>query len=888
MKLKVFFLLLFPNIWVDSLLIDDLSSLKTCGSKKTEDFEDREYLPPGFNSYSVKLKFNRQQCSGSIIQERTILTAGHCCHEIKDNPTVYFGEFWRRGDPYFDSLRFNVTARKVILHPEYRVLPTQFDACLVFLNDSIYDVMPENCSRSGCVEPVCLPNFPVESFTNYTAISSGFGRKTWMLSKTLDHYSGSILTEEMCLLHENMQKKKLHSGHFCIGNLKTINEKGNLQVDRITFCDGFSGSPLVVNSDGYATIVGILSWGGRCGRYKKKYNPLVFQKVHSILPWIQKHMELESFPIKITASSDVSQNSSAPTEPPKVGAEPTKLPSILNKTLPEEKTLIPSVSTSSITKQTLSSLLPESVTDTGAAFVTSRKHLDSVSLDRQEEENQESVGDVSKVVEIPSTSEVTFQTVNLATESTTKPAQSLPEASKSIDTDLVSPEIQNVKWEKLSAAAEEVHEILNKTNSSPKEEFTEVDADKSNFHLPSEFISASNSDLSEAIEGPFEPETNITMLVDNMNGNENINAHFLTSDSSHTPALIEDLPSDSQSINLSGKRDQSANMGEILLPNFDNENDYTQVIDGAGFFEIPPIVDPDSALFNEKSGDYFSYSDFYVDDDSDYWQEKEAETSFEEAPIIFSETDSYLDELGKDTKVKEIPFEISIMQEKDRVPIIAHSSYGSSSNTEVVEPPIEWVYSAAETISSLTTLNSTATTTTTSTTTTTTSPEPKTTSSHISTSTWTTGTPHRTSTAEKNSIKNKHNSREEPVTPKNVAALTQSPVSMDFSSVPAAMSSDAMHSTTSKIIGVDFYQEIVYDTEQGEAGTSELPLVTLFQNGAYVYSSLGIIVLALSMCGCLAVRKQSRQCCSRQDSISKKNSFQETQSSRSSYLINDV
>ena len=41
-------------------------------------FQDREYLPPGFNSYSVRLKFNRQSCSGSIIQERTILTGKYC------------------------------------------------------------------------------------------------------------------------------------------------------------------------------------------------------------------------------------------------------------------------------------------------------------------------------------------------------------------------------------------------------------------------------------------------------------------------------------------------------------------------------------------------------------------------------------------------------------------------------------------------------------------------------------------------------------------------------------------------------------------------------------------------------------------------------------------
>ncbi len=66
---------------------------------------------------------------------------------------------------------------------------------------------------SGCVEPVCLPESPVEAFTNYTAIASGFGWKTWIESKTLDHYSGSILEERICLLHVNMQVSALESDH---------------------------------------------------------------------------------------------------------------------------------------------------------------------------------------------------------------------------------------------------------------------------------------------------------------------------------------------------------------------------------------------------------------------------------------------------------------------------------------------------------------------------------------------------------------------------------------------------------------------------------------------------------------------------------------------------
>ena len=67
---------------------------------------------------------------------------------------------------------------------------------------------------SGCVEPLCLfTESPVEAFINFTAIASGFGWKTWIESKTLDHYSGSILEERMCLLHENMQVSALESDH---------------------------------------------------------------------------------------------------------------------------------------------------------------------------------------------------------------------------------------------------------------------------------------------------------------------------------------------------------------------------------------------------------------------------------------------------------------------------------------------------------------------------------------------------------------------------------------------------------------------------------------------------------------------------------------------------
>ncbi|CBY18218.1 unnamed protein product [Oikopleura dioica] len=100
MKFNLACLLLISSL--PALLIDDLNSLNTCGEKKPKDFPDRAFLPTGFNSYSVKLKFSDITCSGSVIDKNAILTAAHCCLDLSKMPTIYFAEFWNKGDPYYD------------------------------------------------------------------------------------------------------------------------------------------------------------------------------------------------------------------------------------------------------------------------------------------------------------------------------------------------------------------------------------------------------------------------------------------------------------------------------------------------------------------------------------------------------------------------------------------------------------------------------------------------------------------------------------------------------------------------------------------------------------------------------------------------------------------
>jgi len=229
-------------------------------------------------------------CGGTIIDENTIISAAHCYYPLSGT-TIRFIEagITKDGpDPKKPSENGQIIQVKdVIIHPGYDDSRTigKFD------NDIAVLILETPLVFNNNVGPARLPdpslNLDKVAFYSDSQLAtvSGWGRVRFFRRrqpKDLMYVSVPIISNEKCIKpHTIYNSSDITPNMICAGG--SVFDGGPLGDS----CSGDSGGPLIIpksDTDNTAMLVGIVSYGIRCGRSD---SPGVYTRVTEYISWIQ-------------------------------------------------------------------------------------------------------------------------------------------------------------------------------------------------------------------------------------------------------------------------------------------------------------------------------------------------------------------------------------------------------------------------------------------------------------------------------------------------------------------------------------------------------------------------------------------------------------------------
>ncbi|KAH8304946.1 hypothetical protein KR018_011657, partial [Drosophila ironensis] len=221
-------------------------------------------------------------CGGSLINNRYILTAGHCVigpvlQEVGRLATVRLGEYDTSKNP--DCIDSNCNQpiqefgiEETIVHPEYD--PSNSDR----LHDIALLRLDRPVQLNEYIQPVCLPLVSTRQAINTgeLLVVSGWGRTTTARKSTIkQRLDLPVNDHEACRRKFATRNINLRETQLCAG--------GEFYRDS---CDGDSGGPLMRRAYNQAWYQeGVVSFGYRCGL---EGWPGVYTRVSNYMDWIQQ------------------------------------------------------------------------------------------------------------------------------------------------------------------------------------------------------------------------------------------------------------------------------------------------------------------------------------------------------------------------------------------------------------------------------------------------------------------------------------------------------------------------------------------------------------------------------------------------------------------------
>ncbi|XP_023935759.1 trypsin, alkaline A-like [Bicyclus anynana] len=181
-----------------------------------------------------------QACGGSILNNRSVLTAAHCIHGVQTNR-------WRSrvGSTNANSGGVVHHSHQFIHHPQYVRATADNDVSIIRLSSHISF---NNNVRAGSIAG---PNLHTPDGASVWAIGWGRTSSGGSSSEQLRHVQIWVVNQTVCRNNYQRIRRTITDNMLCSG---WINVGGRDQ------CQGDSGGPLFHNN----VIVGVCSWGEGC------------------------------------------------------------------------------------------------------------------------------------------------------------------------------------------------------------------------------------------------------------------------------------------------------------------------------------------------------------------------------------------------------------------------------------------------------------------------------------------------------------------------------------------------------------------------------------------------------------------------------------------------
>ncbi|XP_021962859.1 prostasin isoform X2 [Folsomia candida] len=227
----------------------------------------------GFGSFpwQAYIRVGSSRCGGSLINERHVITAGHCVARAQPHQiAVTLGDYVlnSNSEPY-PPVTVGVSSIKV--HPHFKFTPQadRYDVAVIKLDRKV-NYLPH-------IRPICLPDRGSEFRGQYGWVT-GWGALepgSRLRPKTLQAVDVPVLESRAC---EVWHKDKginviIYDEMMCAG----------YQFGGKDSCQGDSGGPLTIQQNGRWYLIGIVSAGYSCAQ---RQQPGIYHRVAYTADWI--------------------------------------------------------------------------------------------------------------------------------------------------------------------------------------------------------------------------------------------------------------------------------------------------------------------------------------------------------------------------------------------------------------------------------------------------------------------------------------------------------------------------------------------------------------------------------------------------------------------------